>query len=192
MRTRLPLLLALMAGLVLAGCGQEAQDEGGFQTEIAQVAETEAIYIDIDGLKYQVQVSRQLNPLTPDDRDYLRGLPEDVATLRDDEEWFAVFMRVENHEDEAQQLAEDFEIKDTQENVYRPLELGRENLFAYRPSRVESDEIYPGTNTVAGERQPYAALLLFKVRRFSLDNRPLELEFVGPRSGKRASVTLDV
>ena len=191
-RRLLPLSLVLTAALGLSACGQEAQDPGGFQTEIAQVAETEAIYIDLDGLKYQVQVSRQINPLLQTDEDYLQGLSPAALDLREDEEWFGIFMRAENFTKDPQRLARDFEIRDTQENVYRPVFLGPENDFAYRPTVVQGDENYPDPDSPAGERPPYAALILFKVRRFSLDNRPLELVLTAPRSGEKATVALDV
>jgi ABC-type glycerol-3-phosphate transport system substrate-binding protein len=55
---RLSLLLMLVAALGLAACGQEANEEGEYQSESAQLAETEGIYVDVDELKYQVQVSK--------------------------------------------------------------------------------------------------------------------------------------
>ena len=113
MRRLLPLSLALLASLVLAACGQEAQDKGGFQTEIAIVAETEAIYIDLDGLKYQVQVSRQLNPGLVDDQGYFADVPEDVRRLQDDEEWFGIWLRAENNTKDPHRLTDEFEIVDT-------------------------------------------------------------------------------
>ena len=173
MRRLLTVSLALVASLVLAACGQEAQDEGGFQTEIAIVAETEAIYIDLAGLKYQVQVSRQLNPGLVDDRGYFADVPGEARELQDDEEWFGIWMRAENNEKEPHRLTDDFEIVDTQENVYRPIEFGPNNPFAYRPTIVQPNENYPDPNSPAGERQPQGSLILFKVKRFSLDNRPL-------------------
>lgn len=191
MRRLLPLSLALVASLLLAACGQEAQDEGGFQTEIAIVAETEAIYIDIDGLKYQVQVSRQLNPALVDDRSYLTGVAQDARELGEDEEWFGIWMRAENNEEEPHRLTDEFEIVDTQENVYRPVAISPENPFGYQPVVVQPGENYPDPNSAAGERQPQGALILFKIRRFSLDNRPLELVITG-RDGEKASVALDV
>jgi hypothetical protein len=190
-RRLLSLSLALFASLVLAACGQEAQDEGGFQTENAQVAETEGIYLDLDGLKYQVQVSRQLNPFIVSDRAYFIGVEEDELVLEDDEVWFGVFIRAENVIDEPVRTSDDFAIRDTQENIYRPLFIGPENVFAYRPDIVQGGELQPDTDSAAGERSPNGALLLFKLPRFSLDNRPLELIVVG-NEGERAIVDLDV
>jgi hypothetical protein len=192
---RIPaVLLSLAFALPLAACGdaeQPAQRNESFQSVNAQMAETEGIYLDVDGMKYQVQISRQLNPGLIDDRPYFEGISADDRRLSKDEEWFGVWMRVENHEHEALQNAVDFEIKDTQENVYRPLQFGPGNVFAYRGTTVQSEEIYPHPNSPAGERQPYGALLLFKLRRFSIDNRPLELTVTG-RQGQRAIVNLDV
>ena len=192
--TRLRLLvtaLSIAALLGLSACGREAQEKGEVQAEAAQVAETEGLYVTVDELKYQVQVSRQLNPLLSDDQAYLKGVAEDDAELANDEVWFAIFMRVQNETGEPVGLAEDFEIRDTQENIYRPVELGEENDFAYRPIDSPENKIYPLPNSPAGERPPQGSLLLFKVKRFSLDNRPLELLIQG-RSGQEAFVNLDV
>ena len=192
MLRRFPLILIAVLALVVASCGQEEQDEGGFQTESAQVAETEGIYLEVDELKYQVQLSKQLNPALPDDGPYLDRVFDPSQELGDDEVWFAVFMRVENDiSDEPHETADDFVIRDTQENEYRPVSIGEESPWAYQPTTLAPGRKYPGPNTPAGERSPNGALLLFKVRRTSLDNRPLELEVTGPE-GQRAIVDLDV
>ena len=57
-------------------------------------ATTEGAYVDVGDLKYQVQISRQLNPADVEDRDYLMGLAGATGSSAADEEWFAVFMRV--------------------------------------------------------------------------------------------------
>ena len=192
---RIPaVLLSLAIALTLAACGEDEQPEQrneSFQSVNAQVAETEGIYLDIEGLKYQVQISRLLNPGLISDRDYLQGLSADDRNLSKDEEWFGVWMMAENVEDEALPNATDFEIRDTQENVYRPVQIGPGNVFAYRGATVDARERYPHPDSPAGERQPYGGLVLFKLRRFSLDNRPLELTITG-RQGQQAIVNLDV
>lgn len=189
---RLLLPLALSAALLSSACGaeQEAQDSGGAQAEIAIVAETEAIYVPLDGMKYQVQVSRQLNPDIIDDRDYFDGVSEDSMELVDDELWFGIWMRVENEVEEPRRSIDDFEIHDSQENIYRPVAYGPGNPFSYRATLVQGKELYPDPNSPAGERQPSGSLLLFKLRRISLDNRPLELVMKTPE-GETATVSLD-
>jgi hypothetical protein len=196
------LTLALVPLVAACGSEQPAQKNESYQSVNAQLAETEGVYLDIEGLKYQVQVSRQLNEFLPEDIDYLAGLSASDRKISNDEEWFAILMRVENpgdgldihsEDDDDSPLpnAIDFEIKDTQENVYRPLPLARQNVWAYRDRTIQPGEIYPLPNSPAGERPPYGSLLLFKLRRFSLDNRPLELIITG-RNGQVGIVNLDV
>ena len=192
MLRRLSLLLMLVAALGVAACGQESGEEGEYQSESAQLAETEGIYVDVDELKYQVQTSKQLNPRLDDDKSYLQGLSDLGRELAPDEEWFAVWMLVQNYAEEPIQTADEFVIVDTQENEYRPVFLGEENVWAYRPLRLEPKETLPGSNTPARERQPNGSLLLFKLKRESLDNRPLELVIRSRRSGEQAIVNLDV
>ncbi|HEV2062277.1 MAG TPA: hypothetical protein VGR12_05435, partial [Solirubrobacteraceae bacterium] len=129
----LVLLVCVLLALGVAACGQEAQEEGGYQTENAQVAETEGIYLELSEVKYQVQVSRQLNPLLVGDRDYLDGIAPADRDLGDDEVWFGVWVRVENEKEEPVQTASRFTIVDTQENEYVPVNIvPDENVFAYR------------------------------------------------------------
>jgi len=191
---RILAVLTVLLALGVAACGgsQPAQKKETFQSVNAQVAETEGIYLHVDGLKYQVQISRQLNPLIVMDRDYMHGVAGGAADLGQDEEWFAIFMRIENPNDKRDlPNATEFQITDTQGNVYRPVQIGRGNVWAYRAANVRHDDIYPIRNSPAGERPPYGSLLLFRLRRDSLDNRPLELKLTG-RSGQQAIINLDV
>ena len=196
------LILALVPLVAACGNDQPAQKNESYQSVNAQLAETEGVYLDIEGLKYQVQVSRQLNPGLPEDVNYLDGLSATDRSISKDEEWFAVLMRVENpgdgedpesddDDDASLPNAVDFEIKDTQENVYRPMRFGPENVFAYRSATVRPRTTYPLANSPAGERPPYGSVILFKLKRFSIDNRPLELIITG-RKGQVGIVNLDV
>jgi hypothetical protein len=187
MTRRLLVLLALAASLALAACGNAEQENETYQSENAQVAETEGIYVTVDHLKYQVQMSKQLNPALPGDRPYLTGVK---SKLDRDEEWFAVFVLVQNYADHAIQSAGDFEIADTQENTYVPVPIPDENDWAYQPANLQPNETLPGSDDPARERFPNGGMLLFKVKRFSLDNRPLELTIRGLED--RAIVNLDV
>jgi hypothetical protein len=184
-----PLLLALVAAAALAaaGCGNKEEEvrEGG----------TEGIYVTVNDLKYQVQISRILNPGEIEDQGYLRGLPEgeDLQPAAD-EVWFGVFMRVENDKEEPHATASEYEIEDTQGATFRPLEIPyEENLFAYDPA----DELGPGTvypllNSAASDNTIKGGLLLFKLKTDALYNRPLELKIVDPEGQADALVNLDV
>jgi hypothetical protein len=190
MTRRLFALLAIVASLALAACGNEEVEKGDIQSENAQVAETEGIYVTVDEVKYQVQASKQLNPLLDEDRDYLQGVAGASANLGRDEEWFAVFVLAQNYAEDAKQAATDFEIVDTQEKSYVPVVIGDENDYAYRPGTIEPKESLPRNNEPGRERAPNGALLLFKLKRESLNNRPLELNIRGGK--ERAIVNLDV
>ncbi|HEV7806798.1 MAG TPA: hypothetical protein VGO80_13315, partial [Solirubrobacteraceae bacterium] len=119
--TRSRRLRAVLAALLVAGglsaCGKH-QSTGPVRT-----AETEGIYLDVSDLKYQVQVSRQLNPRDVQDKPYLLGLPADERELKPDEVWFGVILRVQNETGEALRPSEDIEIEDTVGEKFEPLEL---------------------------------------------------------------------
>jgi hypothetical protein len=99
---------------------------------------------------------------------------------------------VQNSTDEAIAPANDFEIVDTQENVYRPVPLDTNiNPFAYKPDPVAPKGLIPEVGSVASEGTIQGSLLLFKVKTESLQNRPLEFRFKRG-SGTTAVVDLDV
>ena len=179
--SRLTLLVALLAcALVASGCGN--------RVEIRTQGETEGLYIDIDELKYQIQISRYMNPADVEDRAYFAGLPEGTE-LGDDETWFGVFIRVSNSTEEEIVPANEFEILDTQENTFRPVPL--DNEFAYKPEPIPANSLIPQPDSVASTSTTQGSLLLFKVKTTSLQNRPLELRF-RRGSGTEAVVDLDI
>ena len=184
-RRRVPaLLLVALAGL-LAACGGER--------EIVTHAETEGIFVNVGPLDYQVQISRALNPAAPDDAAYLVGVPSTVPAPTREETWFAIFLRVENNGEAAALSADDVEIVDTLEKVYRPIEFEDENVFAYRPTTLEPDDALPRPNSAASSSPIQGSLMLFKVTLDSLANRPLELRIKAPDgSGAVGVVNLDV
>src|SRR5215213_6095283 len=115
MRRPLVLLAVLLAGLTLNACGNadEPTSEG----------ETEAVYLQLGGLQYQVQLSRQLNPYDVEDRSYIQGAADASTPLGRDDTWFGIFIRVKNAGDQQLQPTSDFEIHDTQDNVYKRVPL---------------------------------------------------------------------
>ncbi len=182
--------LALVAASCfgVAACGQE--DNKTQQGQLA-AAESEALYVDLDGLKYQVQLSRQLNPRDAEDADYFRNLPVGEATLPKGQVWFGVFMRVENDGKSSVPSAREFEIEDTQGNVFEPL--SSPNTFAYRPESIPGGGFLPNPERLQAYAGTQGSLLLFKIPYSSLDNRPLELAIKDPNDTRRAArVALDV
>ena len=185
MRRVLCISAALLCALLAAGCGNK--EEGG-----VTVADTEGIYLDVDELKYQVQISRYMNPNDVEDKAYLAGLPTSTAEPTGEETWFGVFIRVQNTTDETIAPANDFEIVDTQDKVYRPIPLDTNiNPFAYKPDPIAPKGLIPEADSVASEGTIQGSLLLFKVKTESLQNRPLEFRFKRG-SGTEGVVDLDV
>ncbi|HUR85385.1 MAG TPA: hypothetical protein VMY78_08565 [Solirubrobacteraceae bacterium] len=165
----------MIAGGGLAACGNHPD-----KTARTVHAENEGLYLDIGSLKYQVQVSRQLNPNDVQDRAYLAGIPEDQRELKSDEVWFGVFVRVQNENDQAIAPANDIKIVDTQEDEFRPLALDESNQFAYRSTQaIPPDDVLPLPDTPAYDTPIRGTMLLFKLTLTSLANRPLELEIEG-------------
>jgi len=184
MRRVLVISAALVCALFAAGCGNKL--------ETVTLGDTEGIYLDLDDLKYQIQISRYMNANDVEDRSYLLGLPQSTAQPTGEETWFGVFLRVQNSTDKAIAPANDFEIVDTQENVYRPIPLDTEaNPFAYKPDPIAPKSLVPQPDSVASQTSIQGKLLLFKIKTESLQNRPLEFRFKGG-SGTTGVIDLDV
>lgn len=182
-------LAALLAAGALTACGKHTPEDAKLK-----IAETEGIYLDISDLKYQVQVSRQLNPDDVQDKPYLAGIPADEQELEPDEVWFAVFLRVQNETDEALQPSGEIDIEDTQDEHFPPISLGPANQFAYRSFEpIPARATYPLLDSAGYDTPSRGALLLFKITLDALNNRPLELKIVGRKAPQQTGIVdLDV
>jgi hypothetical protein len=178
--------------LVVVACALAASACGNKKAEVLHGL-TEGAYLDLGGLKYQVQISRLLNPASVEDRAYLLALPAAQRKLPANQQWFAVFMRVENDGQKAARAATDYTITDTENNKFRPLTLGPDNVFAYRSGTLQPKDVLPAPDSPAGQGSIQGALLLFKIPDANFENRPLELSIRTPAApGKTAAVDLDV
>ena len=183
MRRPLVLIAVLLAGLIVAGCGNA--------DEPTSVGETEAIYLELGGLQYQVQISRQLNPADVTDRTYVQGAA-DTAPLGRDDTWFGVFVRVFNDGEEPRTSTSDFAIHDTQGNEYEPVPLDETNVFRYQATELLPEGLIPEPGSVAFNSPIRGSLLLFRIKIASFENRPLELIITQPGTDEHAEVALDV
>jgi hypothetical protein len=183
LRRVLMIVLSLALVGAVSACGNK-QDK-------TLTAETEGTYVDLGDLKYQVQISRQLNPASVEDSAYLKGVTDQLGP---DDVWFAVFMRVQNGSDKSQKPATTYEITDTQENQYNPVAIDlKSNDFGYDPVAIPGKGILPDPDATAAQNSINGQLLLFKIPRASLDNRPLELKIHNPDDFQQvAVVNLDV
>jgi hypothetical protein len=174
MRRPLRILLAAALGsLALAGCGNKEK--------VVTEAATEGIWLDVGALDYHIQGSRQLNPAQVPDDKYLTGLPQGILPPGAKETWFGVFVRIENRTKLSHPTATEFEVVDTEEHVYKPMELrAEENPFAYQPRVLTPDAVLPAPDSSQDLSSTAGALLLFKIPLDSYQNRPLELRIKAP------------
>lgn len=183
--------LSALAAFSLSACGNSETKvtTGTYAGESGQ----NAPYLNVGPLVYEVQLSRELNPANVEDAAYLQGLTPLQRTLRRGEEWFAVFIQVYNHTSVPHLGASTIAISDTQNNLYTPIVPGRTNQFAYRGGFIPAESQIPVAGSIAANGGTQGALLLYKIRVVSLDNRPLTIHIVDPKdSTQKASAELDV
>jgi hypothetical protein len=181
---RLVVLAAVLIALVAGGCGHED----------LKVADNEGLYTVVDGLKYQIQMSRYMNVNDVEDREYLKGLPPGTAQPNADETWFGVWVRVQNEGDKALPAADTWEIRDTQDNTFKPIAIDTNaNVFAFQKGvEVPPATVLPLSSSAAGQGPIQGSLLLFKLKTDALQNRPLELHFSNSQGGDQGIYDLDV
>lgn len=184
MARRFPLLAVLAAALLATGCGTKEP--------VTDRGDTEGIWVDAGTLDYHVNGSRILNPSqVPDDR-YLAGVPPGEQPTKD-ETWFAVFLRIENKTDATAPTAEEFEIEDTEGNVYRPVELdSKVNAFVYTPTMLRPAEVVPHFDSSQELSSTAGAMVLFKIPLTDYQNRPLEFSVHSADGEEPKVATLDL
>lgn len=191
LRTAPAAVLAACAALALGACG-DAHTRVTTGT-YAGASGKNAPYLNVGPLIYEVQISRELNPYNVEDSAYLKGLTAAQRTLAPGEEWFGVFMQVYNNTSEPHPIATNVTITDTEGNTYTPIVPDAENPFAYKSEQLPAKSQLPAPNTIAADGPTQGALLLFKIKVISLDNRPLTLKIVDPAEPTQtASAELDV
>lgn len=160
---RVALICALTAASTTAatGCGGEAESE----------PRREGLAIPLNGITYNVFITRQLNLNDPEDKGYVQLPPAPPGST-----YYGVFLQACNEGDTSLTPASNFTIVDTQGEEFEPLELEEGNPFAYVPTAIESDECTPEAGSVASQGPTGGALLVFEIPLEATENRPLELE----------------
>jgi hypothetical protein len=190
---KLALVAALLvAALALSACSDDSHTKVTTGTYAGESGQN-APYLNVGPLIYEAQLSRELNPQDTEDAAYLKGLTALQRALPPGEEWFGIFMQVYNNSSTPHLMSTNVTISDTQGNVYSPIVPALTNEFAYRGGLLAAKARLPALNTVAADGPTQGALLLYKIKIVSLDNRPLELKIVDPLDpSQTASAELDV
>jgi hypothetical protein len=166
-RIALPLLAALILGLLAIGvsaCGSG---------DPRNVEEGEVV--KVGGLKYTVIFSRYLNENDNEDVAYLTG----QQPLKEDSNFFGVFLQVQNHTHGTLTLAKRLTITDADGNVYNALPSESEFAFPFG-AHVEENEQIPVDDSTAQMGAIQGSVAIFELPEEVSGNRPLLLHIPGP------------
>lgn len=159
--------IALLCGGALAGCGKD--DEPGVD-EPAR----EGLAIDVDGIDYNVFITRELNlDITPD-KAYYKGPPASPGQAL-----YGIFLQACNHGKKPRHSTEDFVVEDNQGTEFAPIEMPADNAFAYKARELLTGECIPEAGSVAQLGPTAGSMLLFRFPLTTTENRPLELVIKG-------------
>ncbi len=190
------ILSALVVGLSLTACGNHHPHfaAGEATGNDAADANNNGGYVQAGPVTYQLQISRELNQYSTEDSQYVKGLPAGYSTtLGANQLWYGVFLWAKNQTDKPQTTSDNFEVTDTQGNVYRPLKLDTYvNPFAWTAQTLKPLQTEPGPNTVMSQGSTGGGLLLFKMSVSVYANRPLTLYILGADNQKLASISLNL
>jgi hypothetical protein len=174
-------VVACVLGLAVgvAACGNE--DEPGVDEPAS-----EGLALGLDGIDYNVFITRQLNPAIPPDDTYYTG-PEPAP----DEVLYGVFVQACNNSNERRATTDRFKVVDNQGNEFEPEQSEAGSIIAYEPRVLGSKECIPPAGSLAQLGPQAASMLLFKLPLQDTENRPLELEIEG-EGDEKLTYELDI
>jgi hypothetical protein len=191
------LACALAVALAVTACGssskQSTTETGQLSGHEVGSAENDGSYVQAGPITYQLQISRELNPYSVQDQWYVKGLPVGFPPPTADQLWYGVFLWATNQHHKAYHTSDNFEVVDTQGDVYRPIRLNPAlNPYAWTSQLLQKGETQPGEDTLQSEGESQGGLLLFKLNSSAYADRPLTL-FILSRGGRKlGSITLDL
>jgi hypothetical protein len=186
MPARMPRRLLLLLCLAVLVPGAAACGEADTKQGVDEPAR-EGLALPLDGIEYNVFISRQLNPRVTPDKSYVEpGTAPDATHVL-----FGVFLQACNRGEESAQTADKFKIVDNQGNEFEPDPLPESNDFAYQQKALAPNECIPEKGSVAQLGPTAGSMLLFRLPLANTEYRPLELEIEGPRGG-RLTFDLDI
>ncbi len=170
-------LLGLSVGVSACGDDEPGVDEPA----------REGLALELDGVDYNVFITRQLNIKIPPDNAYYKG--PDAPT---GQTLYGVFLQACNKGKEPRRTTDRFAIVDNQGNRIEPRKLAPDNPFAYESRRLDPEQCIPRAGSVAQLGPTAGSMLLFQLPLQVTENRPLELEIEGATSAKKIRVELDI
>jgi hypothetical protein len=170
---------ALAAAGFLSACGKEHKPGEPLREGLSQ---------PVNGLRYTVFLTRQLNLKNTEDTGYVPDMKEAAPGHG----LFGVFLQACNTGKKTATAVgvDSFKIVDAQGDEFFPQTLAKRNPFAYRGGPVLPENCEPARGSLAQQGPTSGALLLFDLPLAATENRPLELRINGQPT--EAIVTLDI
>jgi hypothetical protein len=191
------LACALVVALAVAACGSSSVKQATTQPAALSGHEVgneinDGSYIQAGPITYQLQISRELNPYSVQDKPYVQGLPAGFAPPTANQLWYGVFLWAKNQHHKPYRTAANFKIVDTQGITYYPIKLNPAlNPFVWQPTTLPYEGTSPGEDTIQSQGESQGGLLLFKLNSSSYSDRPLTLYILNHRGQKLGSISLD-
>jgi hypothetical protein len=175
--SRTGLVLAVATALVVSGCAS-GRDFG---------AGREGLPETLNGLDYNVLISRILNPKDHEDSAYYAGPEAPPGYVL-----YGVFLSVCNDHrgGRAFPATGHFRIVNTVGQSFFPIRLPASNPWAYQPAVVNHRECIPYAGSVADTGPTTGALLLFQLPQAATEDRPLDM-IIG-RGKQNLRIELDI
>jgi hypothetical protein len=168
-------LAALLVGA--AGCGEEEKKD---------VVEGEPL--ELGELRFNVQLTRFLNPSDQEDAAYLEGQQVPPPAGQD---YLGVFVEIDNEGDRDERIpaATDLSVVDTTGQAFEAVDSSSQ--FALElGGNIDPHSEVPAPDTPAASGPTQGSIVLFLVSSGIGENRPLELEI--DHQGEDATVELDI
>jgi hypothetical protein len=173
MPARMPRRLLMLLSLAALAGGIAACGNADVKLGVDEPA-SEGLALDLDGLDYNVFITRELNlRITPDKAYFAGPEPKKGETL------YGVFLQVCNNSKDTLQTADSFTVTDNQGNEFEPETLPSDNPFAYQSVELLPDQCTPQAGSVAQLGPTAGEMLLFRLPLANTEYRPLELEIRG-------------
>lgn len=165
------LLCGALVGLSLSACGADALQEG---TGVAGSNEAyrEGLALPLEGVNYNVFITRQLNLADPEDSDYV-----DIDEAPPGSTYYGVFLEACNITEQAVTTASTLFIENTLGERFEPIDI-EGSIFAYESAELEPGECIPADGSIPDYGPTGGALLVFEMPIEATENRPLELHIV--------------
>jgi hypothetical protein len=174
MPARMPRRLLVLLCLAVLAAGMAACGEADVEQGVEEPAR-EGLALELEGIEYNVFITRQLNTRIPPDNAYVEAGTEPGKG----ETLYGVFLQACNRSDDSHETVDRFKIVDNQGNEFEPEELPEENQFAYHAKELLPDECIPEAGSVAQLGPTAGSMLLFRLPLANTEYRPLELEVEG-------------